>query len=77
MGVKLVAMRPAEPGEGSVIRFTNYDSKYTYAALRAGELWFITQDGTAGSWSRLGAMDWDELLDWLGTDNWYSLELLS
>lgn len=52
-----------EPGEGSVIkfkvRFNPGGTRYSYAAIRAKDLWYTT-----GPYSPKG-YTWDKLLDWL------------
>ena len=52
-----------EPGNGAIIkfnvRFSSGGTKYSYAAIRAGGLWYTT-----GPYSPKG-YPWDELLDWL------------
>ncbi|QLF84646.1 hypothetical protein SEA_GAIL_83 [Mycobacterium phage Gail] len=69
MGTKLVTGRPAEPVEGSVVRFTNFGT-YPYAAIRVEGLWYLTQ----GKMARNSPKTWDDLLDWIC--NWDTLELL-
>ena len=78
MGTKLITQTPQEPlGICPVIVFTK--NSYSYAAIRpeGGELWFVTQDGDRGSWSRVPAMYWEALLEWAGEESWPTMELLS
>lgn len=55
---------PEEPMEGSILRFTYRFSKggvkYTYAALRVGDLWYTTGPRSAGT-----GYTWRQLVDWL------------
>lgn len=72
----LATLRPDQPsGLGTVVRFKKWGD-YTYAAIRAGNSWYITQDPTRVS-SRVGAKSWDGLLEWMTDRNWDTIEVLS
>ena len=80
----LADARPKEPvNNHSVIRFTKYDQKYTFAAIRAYTdglhrgVWFITQDGSRTSRQGHSPKTWDELLTFIGERNWNRVEVLS
>ncbi|QFP95559.1 hypothetical protein SEA_GAUGELDP_76 [Mycobacterium phage GaugeLDP] len=71
MATPLLTGRPAEPAEGSVIRFRKFTA-YSYAAIRVSGLWYITQSKR----SYISAKPWDEFLDWVEPENWPSMELM-
>jgi hypothetical protein len=73
----LADLTPDEPlGTGAVIRFKKYRHAYSYAAIRATDHWYLTQDGTRPG-SRKAPKTWDELLEWIGESNWNTIEVLS
>jgi hypothetical protein len=68
---------PDEPaGAGAVIRFKKFRQAYTYAALRVGEQWYLTQN-PARPQDRKLPMYWEELVSWIGESNWDTIEVLS
>ncbi|ALA07894.1 hypothetical protein SEA_FAYELY_81 [Mycobacterium phage Fayely] len=74
MARSLITSRPAEPAvDGSVVRFSREDwGDYLYAAIRVGGYWYVTQSKL----SRHSEKDWEHFLDWLGEENWSTLELM-
>jgi hypothetical protein len=66
-----------EPNHGSVIRFVKYAGGYTFAALNIEGCWFVTQDGSRSGKQGFPPMDWDTLLEWIGSRNLDTIELLS
>jgi hypothetical protein len=69
-----IAARPAEPGwdealGNPVVRFdvafrdAEVGRIYSYAAIRCGEFWYVTQAGRG-----VQAMTWDALMDWLESE---------
>lgn len=54
-----------QPSEGSIIEFKNFGS-YLYVAVRVGNRWFLTQDGTRSS--AQPSMTWNALQSWAGRD---------
>ncbi|AFF28348.1 hypothetical protein FDI09_gp22 [Mycobacterium phage Twister] len=75
---KLSTLSPVEPAEeGTVVRFRKYNQVYTFAAIKVGHLWFITQDGSRTSRQGHAPKTWQALLDWIGERNWSTIEVLS
>lgn len=76
MATKLFNAAPLEPfGEVPVVRFQKWGG-YNYAAIRPdNQDWFVTQCGR--NQYRIAPMSWEELLTFIGDENWHSLELLS
>ncbi|QFG04654.1 hypothetical protein PBI_KEZIACHARLES14_80 [Mycobacterium phage Keziacharles14] len=74
MARSLITARPSEPSvDGSVVRFTREDwGDYAYAAIRVAGYWYVTQSKL----SRHSEKSWDAFLDWMGPENWGSLELM-
>ncbi|ASZ75510.1 hypothetical protein KIW74_gp18 [Mycobacterium phage Kimona] len=68
---------PQEPAEGSVIKFRKFNQAYTFAALRIGDRWFVTQDGSRSSRQGYSPKTWEQLLVWIGERNWSTIEVLS
>lgn len=56
--------RPAEPVEGTVVRFalqyTGSGRVYTFAAICANSKWYVTGNGALGR-----GVSWSDLLDWI------------
>jgi len=72
----LLSQRPAEPSDDqAVIRFRKYSTLYSYAAIKVGRRWFLTQSGDPQY--KRSPKAWDELLDWIGETNWHTIEVLS
>ncbi|AFU20696.1 hypothetical protein SEA_CHUPACABRA_70 [Mycobacterium phage Chupacabra] len=75
---KLSTLTPVEPAEeGSVVRFRKYNQIYTFAAIKVGDRWFITQDGSRTSRQGHAPKTWAQLLEWIGERNWTTVEVLS
>lgn len=57
--------RNAQPGVGSVVKFTRYLGRqtYTYAAIRTDAGWYVTGRDGARKYT------WSELLDYAGSDD--------
>ncbi|AGK87552.1 hypothetical protein M045_gp73 [Mycobacterium phage HINdeR] len=69
---------PAEPVEDfTVVRFRKYNQMYTFAAMKVGRRWFLTQDGSRTSKQGKAPMVWSDLLDFIGERNWDTIEVLS
>jgi len=47
------------------------------AAIKAGDRWYITQDGACYAYDGWPAKTWNELLSWIGERNWHRIEVLS
>lgn len=74
---RLLALTPDEPaGQGTVVRFLKYNQHYTYAALRVGDEWYLTQNPTRAQ-DRRAPKTWAELLEFVGERNWDSIAVLS
>ncbi|QSM01170.1 hypothetical protein SEA_NANOSMITE_146 [Mycobacterium phage Nanosmite] len=81
---KQLLLEPQEPEENhAVIRFVKYNSRYTFAAIRAytdasGQgVWFITQDGSRTARQGHPPKRWNELLNFIGERNWKRIEVLA
>jgi hypothetical protein len=73
MAQKLYTGKPAEPTEpGAVVRFSKFGG-YHFAAINIDGLWYLTQ----GKKGNVSQRSWDDFLDWVGKDDWPTLELLS
>lgn len=74
----LASFTPDEPlGQAAVVRFKKFRHAYSYAAIRVGDHWYVTQDGTRTSRQGVAPLAWDDLLEWIGDRNWDSIEVLS
>lgn len=74
----LASFTPDEPlGQAAVVRFKKFRHAYSYAAIRVGDHWYVTQDGTRTSRQGVAPLAWDELLEWIGERNWDTIEVLS
>jgi hypothetical protein len=51
------------------------DNVYTYAAIKRGVYWYLTQDGSRSD-SRKSRMIWPTLLDFCGKRNWDTIEVI-
>lgn len=73
----LAMTKPNEPaGLGTVVRFRKYDRRYTYAAIKVGLEWYLTQN-PARPQDRKEPKKWSSLLDFVGERNWDTIEVLS
>ncbi|AGK88003.1 hypothetical protein M041_gp16 [Mycobacterium phage Severus] len=74
---ELTSELPEPAEEGTVIRFRKYNQIYTFAAIKVGGSWFITQDGSRTSRQGHAPKSWSQLLAWIGERNWNTIEVLS
>jgi hypothetical protein len=73
----LASLVPDEPvGLGTVIRFKKFNRQYSYAAIKVGDEWYLTQNPNRPQDRKL-PKTWDELLDFVGERNWETVEVLS
>lgn len=73
--VSLLNLEPKE--QGSVIRFAKFNQEYQFAAIKIGDGWYVTQDGSRSSRQGYSPKAWSELLTWIGDRNWETIEVLS
>lgn len=74
---RLKNLTPEEPlGQGTVVRFKKYNRRYTYAAIRVGSEWYLSQNPTRPQ-DRKAPKYWSELLEFIGDRNWDTIEVLS
>lgn len=74
---RLKSLVPDEPlGQGTVVRFKKYNRRYTYAAIRVGSEWYLSQNPTRPQ-DRKAPKYWSELLEFIGDRNWDTIEVLS
>jgi hypothetical protein len=74
---ELEGFTPQEPaGLNTVVRFRKYRAQYSFAAIKVGTSWYLTQDGSRSSRQGHAPKTWDELLEFIGDRNWASVEVL-
>jgi hypothetical protein len=73
--VRLENLEPED--EGSVIRFRKYGQHYLFAAMKVGDYWYLTQDGSRSSRQGKPPLPWWGLLDFIGERNYSTIEVLA
>ena len=68
---------PEEPASlDTVVRFRKFDRQYTYAAIKVGYEWYLTQNPERPQ-DRRPPKTWSELLTFIGERNFDTIEVLA